>query len=51
VWGYTPRQMVAYLTLAQSRKKQDSVSSLFIHAMAARGEPKEVKRIVEEWQQ
>jgi hypothetical protein len=49
VWGYTPRQAKAFIDLAQVRLEHEAAERLAIAALAARGEPDEVQRKVNEW--
>ena len=44
VWDYTPRRIAGFLRVAQARISQEKADSLALQALAARGEPKEVKR-------
>jgi hypothetical protein len=44
VWGYTPRRIAGFLRVAHARESQEKADSLALQALAARGEPKEVKR-------
>ena len=44
VWGYTPRRIAGFLRVADARKSRESADRLALHALAARGDPKEVKR-------
>ena len=48
VWGYTPRQISAWLQVIVWRKKEDTAQSLSVGALAARGDPKEVKKAYKE---
>lgn len=43
-WGYTPRRIAGFLKLANARVSQEKADRLALHTLAARGEPKEVKR-------
>jgi hypothetical protein len=44
VWRYTPRRIAGFLWVAQVRISQEKADSLALQTLAARGEPKEVKR-------
>jgi hypothetical protein len=48
VWSYTPRQIAGFLKVAQARVSKERADSLALQALAARGEPKEVKRLLRE---
>ncbi|TIL83950.1 MAG: hypothetical protein E5Y73_35460 [Mesorhizobium sp.] len=47
VWRYTPRQVIGFLGFASKRRRQDAAAALSIGAMAARGDPKELKKQIE----
>jgi hypothetical protein len=47
VWGYTPRQMVAWLHFASKRRRAEAADGLVLNAMAARGDPKDIKAQIE----
>jgi hypothetical protein len=49
VWGYTPRQLKGYLRLAQIRREHEAAEQLMIAALAARGDPDEIQRQVNDW--
>jgi hypothetical protein len=44
VWQYTPRQMQAYLFIASRRRQREQKELLALHAMATRGEAKDIKK-------
>ena len=44
VWTYTPRQIAGYVTLATKRLRRRAAFDLGLHAMAARGEPKDLQK-------
>jgi hypothetical protein len=44
VWNYTPRRIAGFLSLASKRHARDAAQSLSIAALAARGEPKDIRR-------
>jgi hypothetical protein len=44
VWSYTPRRIAGFLSLAGKRGAREAAQSLSIAALAARGEPKDIKR-------
>jgi len=44
VWQYTPRQMQAYLFIAGRRKQREHKELLALHAMAQRGDTKDIKK-------
>lgn len=48
-WDYTPRQISGFLFYARAREKREAAQALGIGAMAARGEPREVKKTLKEW--
>jgi hypothetical protein len=49
VWNYTPRQIQAYLFIAGRRRKAEAAEQLSIGSMAARGDPKAVKKQLQKW--
>lgn len=49
VWSYTPRQLVAFLSLASDRKRKAAAEELFIGFLSSRGEEKEIKKNLKEW--
>jgi hypothetical protein len=44
----TPRQLAGLLHFAARRKKREAAQLLGLHAMAARGEPRELKKKLKE---
>lgn len=48
VWGYTPRRINAFVKLASKRVARDQASNLSLSALAARGDPKDIKRQLKE---
>lgn len=48
VWSYTPRQITGFLKYAARRRKQDMPHQLWLGAMASRGDPKEITKLVKE---
>lgn len=50
VWSYTPKQIAGFQRLAAVRRRRDAAEQLSINTMAARGEPREVKKRLKEWQ-
>lgn len=48
VWDYTPRQIAGFLHFAGKRRKRETAEALSIGAMAARGDPKELKKQIKE---
>lgn len=44
VWKYTPRQMHAFLFIAGKRRERERRELLALHALAARGDPKAVRK-------
>src|SRR5206468_10055561 len=44
VWAMTPRQIAASLFFARRRRQREAAESLALGALAARGEPRELKR-------
>ena len=44
VWDYTPRQISAFLALANGRLSLDRAETLSLQTLAARGDPKEIRR-------
>lgn len=39
----TPRQIWAYLFIAEKRRERERAELLALHAMAARGDPKDIR--------
>lgn len=48
VWGYTPRQLAAYLFIANRRRKRELSEQLAINALAAQGDGEALKRQMRE---
>ena len=48
VWGYTPKQAMAWATLGLARKRSELAEQLQIGALAARGEPQALKETLRE---
>jgi hypothetical protein len=46
----TPRQIAASLCFAERRRKRVAAEQLCLNAIAARGEPRELKRQIEDLQ-
>ena len=44
VWDYTPRRITGFLKLAYRRMARNAAQSLSLNTLAARGDPREVKR-------
>jgi hypothetical protein len=44
IWDYTPRRIAGFLRLAHTRMSQEMADSLALQALAARGDPQEVRR-------
>ena len=44
VWAMTPRQIVGSLYFVRRRRQLEAAEQLALGALAARGEPREVKR-------
>jgi len=44
VLAYTPREVDAFLRLSIAREKQDAANTLSLHALASRGDPKELEK-------
>lgn len=44
----TPRQLAGYVQFAAKRRKRHTAELISIHATAARGDPKEIKRQLKE---
>jgi hypothetical protein len=47
-YSFTPRQIVGTLHFAERRRRRESREALSLHAMAARGDPKAVKKQLKE---
>ncbi|MGW8177705.1 MAG: hypothetical protein ACWGQW_02755 [bacterium] len=48
VWSYTPKQIAGYITLSTRRLRMEYAHQLTLNTLAARGDPKEVKKRHEE---
>jgi hypothetical protein len=48
VWGYTPRQIEAYIFIATLRHKRELAESLGMMTMAARGDPDDIQKQIRE---
>jgi hypothetical protein len=48
VWGYTLLQAKTFLFIAGKRRQAEQASLLALHATAARGDPKEIRRILKD---
>lgn len=46
----TPRQIAGSLYFAERRRKREAAEQLVLHALAARGEPRMLKKRVEDLQ-
>jgi len=51
VWGYTPRQLNGWLTLAGKRQKAERIEQLALMALATQGDLKAVKKQLKDWEQ
>lgn len=49
VFDYTPRQIGGFLFLAGLRRKREAAAQLSIATAAARGEPRAVKKQIQDW--
>lgn len=47
-WDYTPRMLAGHMHFAMEHQKREMAAALSLHAMAARGDPKEIKKILKE---
>ena len=47
-WSYTPRQIAGYLFLSVRRQAREAAMRLSLNTLAARGEPREVKKQIRE---
>jgi hypothetical protein len=48
VFGYTPKRIAGFLHFARLRKARDAAESLQLAALAARGDPKDIKKAVKD---
>jgi len=48
VWAMTPRQIAASLFFTRRRRQREAAENLALGALAARGEPRDVKRQLEQ---
>jgi len=48
IWGYSPRQIAAFLFLAGKRHNRDARQLLALNTLAARGEPASVKKQIKD---
>jgi hypothetical protein len=46
---YTPRQLAAFLALAERRRKADLSEQLHLNTLAARGDEQAVRNQLREW--
>lgn len=46
----TPREIAASLYFAERRRKREAAEQLALHALAARGEPRALKKRIEDLQ-
>jgi hypothetical protein len=46
VWGYTPRQLAAYLTLAQFRTRAAAAEALSIQHAGVHMKPRDVRKAI-----
>jgi hypothetical protein len=46
---YTPRQLQAFLVIAQHRRQEDLSQQLVVGTLAARGEEKAIRKQLKEW--
>jgi hypothetical protein len=46
---YTPRQMMAFLVIAEHRRRQNLRLDLFVGMLASRGEERAVRNQLKEW--
>jgi len=49
VWGYTPAQASAFITLAGKRAKKDRAFDLSVAAMAQRSKADDINKRIKEW--
>jgi hypothetical protein len=49
VWRYTPRQIAAHLRLSERRRKKEQAVLLNIAYLGARGDWKEVNKLIRDW--
>jgi hypothetical protein len=50
VWAMTPREIAASLYFAERRRKREAAEQLALNALAARGEPRVLKKRIEDLQ-
>ena len=48
VWAMTPREIAGSLYFAERRRRRDAAEQLSLGAIAARGEPRALKRQIEQ---
>jgi len=48
VWKYTPKQMSAFLFIADKRHRREQKELLALQALVARGEPKELRKMLKD---
>ena len=48
VWGYTFRQMAAFIALGESRRKLEQANTLSLSTLAARGKEDDLKKTHQE---
>jgi hypothetical protein len=47
---YTPRQLQAFLIIAQQRRQQDLSQTLIVGTLAARGEERAIRDQLKQWE-
>jgi hypothetical protein len=47
--AYTPRQMQAFIIIAEQRRRQDLRLELFVNTLGARGEERAVREQLKDW--
>lgn len=45
-WRYTPRQMSAFLFIANRRRRRELKEALAVHRLAAHGSPKDLQKFI-----
>jgi hypothetical protein len=48
--NYTPRQLNAFLVIAEHRRREELRLQLFVGTLAARGEERAVRNQLKEWE-
>lgn len=48
MFGYTPKRIAGFMHFAAKRRARDAADTLQLNALAARGDPKDLKKTVKD---